>query len=451
HARNNPLDHAHLSSFLSTLSRLQSISTSFCLIVDQLLSSPIDSSIFPHAHSRRVRWTKQLALQGTRNFAVYIWTSLILPLYRELQRRDALLRAEERAASARGEERDFEAKQEGDKLRLALQHVREFVRVALVAKVDGMDHVSNLATFATLRKAQLVDWAAAMVEEIEAGAMAMDEKLAYVAQRLSAILKLGGYAYSSPAIDGLILRLDTHLLAFRLATSPTSAASSSLLNSVTATPFALPAAPSSEALFPFSSASAGDLSLSLFSASPSAASTSAAASFAPLPTTSTHQQQHHLPLPLPFATLSTIPTPSPQHSSPSDTASPASAIAAAAAAAAVGLSGVGDQQQQQQQQQLYTAPDVGPGWSQAQFAAGIPTAAVVEGGAGAATGAAAAAAGTGNGAGAGLDAPAPSFAVLDEQTLAGLTAPFAGGGGGPTDAEMQDVAASLGISDWGLW
>ncbi|GAA5839364.1 hypothetical protein JCM11251_003960 [Rhodosporidiobolus azoricus] len=423
HARSQPLNHAALTSFLSTLSLLRSISNSFTRIVDQLLASstdPLNRSLFPHSRLRKVRWTKQLALQGLRNFAIYTWTSLVLPLYRELQRREALLMEEERIASSEGTERSFEERQDGDKLRLALQHMREFVRMALLAKVEGLNHVSHMATFATIRKAQVVDCASAMAEEIETGAWVMDQKLAYVAQRFSAMLKIGGYAYSSPSIDAIIYRLETHLLTYTLsATTNSSNISSSTLT------LQNPAPVSGSQYVPFTT------DLSIYSSAPSLAPPpTAPASFASTSTTPVVE-------PFAFASLVAIPTPSPQNGSPATTeeSSPSSALPG--------------------QHPHWHAPEVGvnvmsmPAASAGLRAGGAPPAEED--------------AGEERGWEAGPPtSPSSTHPLLDAQLCAQLasstTASFGaavGGGGlegcGGMDQEMRDMAASLGLSGWGLW
>ncbi|GAA6033140.1 hypothetical protein JCM8097_002965 [Rhodosporidiobolus ruineniae] len=283
HARRNPSDLQPISSFLTTLTHFRRISSSFCRIVDGLLPPhERDLSLFPHAKpassrggantlgrsgAAQQRYTRALALQGIRTFAVYVWTSLVIPFYRELARRKRALEDQEQerqfnaaaaaqaatlseetspaadrpatgtapglsstypaaapAASGGPSPAGFEPPDEDalsrrqtlSQLSLHVTHAREFVRAALEAKVDGFDKAPNVATMATLRKVQAVDWAVVVAEEVEAGEWKMDEGLCRICERLSSLLKLAGYVHSSLPIDALILRLDNLALAYRL-------------------------------------------------------------------------------------------------------------------------------------------------------------------------------------------------------------------------------------------
>ncbi|GAA5975670.1 hypothetical protein JCM11641_003563 [Rhodosporidiobolus odoratus] len=230
HARREPLSEPVLTSFLTHFSHFRSICTSFALIASKLCrtefsrssssstASPKSSALFPHAgtKAKRVRWHRKLALGGMRNFVIYTWTSLTLPLYHELRRRQSIASDTARTAARLGEEVDYPTRQAHDRLFLAVKHARELCLVALEAKLEGLETVPNMAAFPTMRKVQIMDWVSFVLEEVDEGRVEMDGKWAGTLERISLTLRTAGYVCASPQLDNFILRLDSHALAFRL-------------------------------------------------------------------------------------------------------------------------------------------------------------------------------------------------------------------------------------------
>ncbi|GAA5860128.1 hypothetical protein JCM8547_009193 [Rhodosporidiobolus lusitaniae] len=434
HARREPLNLDALSTFLTSLERLRSISNSYCAIVDTVLAHDPKAAhataklLFPHAITLpgQRRWTHSLALQGLRNFTVYSFSSLVLPLYRELMRRMALSDADTLSSSS---PLSFAEKQHRDRLALAVQHVREFFLFAIEAKVEGLKHVPNVATFSTLRKTQTIDWVETLIEEVESGRVQMGEKVCKVVERLSASLKVAGYVHSSIYIDNLILRLDNHVLAFRLAQQAAAQPLSSAPTQPSLDPFGAQQflhASFASSSYPSTSAAQSGAESSFLSTPYSAAtSSSTLPSSAAASTTQFYVDPGEQ---LAFNSLVAIPTPSPQQSqgtSPADSST-----------ARGGLGGLGDIS--------VSASPALPSFSSA-TAGGAPS----------------------------FDAsslpsfdPHPHPELADfEQTLADLTSAANDGGGGAGMESVMDgllvgdfdeggggsAAEKLGIADWGLW
>ncbi|GAA5869403.1 hypothetical protein JCM8547_008665 [Rhodosporidiobolus lusitaniae] len=221
YARRAPFEELALSEFLSTLDRLRSISASHCACVDSLF--PVDFTTnfecllaFPHAVDRPKRYTLALGQRNMRSMGAFAWSSLVLPLYRELQRRLGALSA----SAAMSDSPSFAERMLADRVSLALNHVRELLRAALEAKVENLAGNPFVGTFIALSRIGMADWARLLLEEVEAGTWLLDGKTAALAERFSSVLKLAGYIHSTPEIDDLILQLDNLHLAFRLAQQP---------------------------------------------------------------------------------------------------------------------------------------------------------------------------------------------------------------------------------------
>ncbi|GAA6007318.1 hypothetical protein JCM10207_001586 [Rhodosporidiobolus poonsookiae] len=312
HARREPFNNDAFQSAFSGLDRLRSINTSFERIISRLDSQPTETVLFPHAIPKRARWTRTMALQGMRNLANFTWTSLVLPLYRELLRRERLEHDDAQAAEVKGEERSFEDRQTADRLALYLKQLREFVLIALESKVKALAQVPHLGTSATLRRIGFVDWTVVFIEELDRGVFIMNDKLAGIADSLAAVLKIAGYIYSDVEIDSLILRLESHALAFRLAQSTSSAGA----------PHIVPPQP-----FAFLEQGQGmSAEVQLFQQHLVAAGGSG--SYPEV------QQQPATTLPLPFASLMSLSTPSSQTSQDSPTGAATSPSAAQGATSA---------------------------------------------------------------------------------------------------------------------
>ncbi|GAA5836265.1 hypothetical protein JCM11251_001447 [Rhodosporidiobolus azoricus] len=215
-ARRAPLDDTALSSFLASLNLLRSITTTSIGILTRLdaLYEPSAETTwyFPHAIPRKLRYDGAMGRQGFQDFANFSWTSLVLPMYRELQRREAIA-AVSSMQSLEGED-DFEARAARDRLRLSVSQVRELLFLAMKARSATAQYNPH-----ALRRMGYMDWAEALLEEIEAGRWFKTEKVIEVVERFSSVLKLVGYAHAGPRLDEIINRLDQHVLDYRLSSS----------------------------------------------------------------------------------------------------------------------------------------------------------------------------------------------------------------------------------------
>ncbi|GAA5883987.1 hypothetical protein JCM6882_002093 [Rhodosporidiobolus microsporus] len=241
HARRAPLNDPALTSLLTTLTHLRSIAASTTTLFTRLdttttapharpAPAPETQWLFPHAlpKANAMRYDGAMARHGFKTLAALGWTALVLPLYRELQRRCAAASSSTPNGDA---DEDFEARQARDRLDLSLRQVRELLLLAMEVKVGAVE-----ANPHPLRRLGVAEWAEALVEEVEAGRWRVEGKVVDIVERFSSTLKLLGYAHSSPRIDDLVLRLDNHALAYRLTASIPAIASSTAPSSSFAAP-----------------------------------------------------------------------------------------------------------------------------------------------------------------------------------------------------------------------
>lgn len=156
-------------------------------------SQPFPPPLFQHAHSRRVRWTRDLAAKGIRHFGTYVWTALVAPLVREITQRARDLSNETSSpqeVSNLAQSRD-EAATTGDSFGRALKHAqmsflvrqaRALVPVAVEAHLIGVEDMPTMALLAVFRSVGVVDNVELYVELMECGELPRDAQSARLAQ-----------------------------------------------------------------------------------------------------------------------------------------------------------------------------------------------------------------------------------------------------------------------------
>ncbi|GAA5821105.1 hypothetical protein JCM11251_001967 [Rhodosporidiobolus azoricus] len=226
YARRQPLNEVVLSSFFSDLEHMRSISSSVCAILEGLLASlPSPSTLFPLASPPPPNDPLAAALaplQGFYLLATGAFTTLVLPLFRELKRRRIVLESDVLRRTAAGRSTTFAERLAKDRLVVAEQHLREYFLVAVKASDRLLQQIPALAVSATMRQDVGVEWVAMLLEEVTRGEFAVDEEWVEILTRTAASLKIGGFIHSSPYIDGLIERLE-HCVSIFTRTQPSAA------------------------------------------------------------------------------------------------------------------------------------------------------------------------------------------------------------------------------------
>ncbi|GAA5995772.1 uncharacterized protein JCM10292_004737 [Rhodotorula paludigena] len=219
HARIQPFDEPAVSRFFQRLQQFRTCVALQHVLLDRLID-PKDRPTFPHAAQRRVRYTSQIILRGTRSYTSCASSALIVPLYRELVRRfaesDDAVQAAPLDTSVSEREQLVDAR---DRLDLLVRQVRRLVPDAVDLMVEAMHREPHIALYFLQRTTGLVDWTAVLLQDIETGATAMTDKIAHSFEKLAALFKLTGYSQSSTHVDQLILVLEQHVFAYRLAQS----------------------------------------------------------------------------------------------------------------------------------------------------------------------------------------------------------------------------------------
>ncbi|GAA5868579.1 hypothetical protein JCM8547_003193 [Rhodosporidiobolus lusitaniae] len=212
YSRRHPLDEVVLSAFLCKLEHMRSISSSVCTVLETLLAShPPQTTLFrePHSDPTTSPLEAMLApIQGFYLLTTWSFTTLVLPLFREIKRRRLVLEDNTLRDLAGGNSLSFTEKLARDRLVLAEQQLREYFVVALEANDKLVQNLPATAVSATLRKEGAVEWIVVLLDEVEGETLAIDEKLCEILERTVSTLKLGGYIHFSPYIDGLIHRLE---------------------------------------------------------------------------------------------------------------------------------------------------------------------------------------------------------------------------------------------------
>ncbi|BGP42724.1 hypothetical protein JCM10450v2_006833 [Rhodotorula kratochvilovae] len=164
-----------------------------------LADSPANPSLFRHVPFSRIQ-----ALKSCRFYAAITWTSLVLPLHRELQHRLAS------STSPSPTDQSFiAARFARERLESYARQARAYGFAALEAVIATIERTPHIVFWTTIQPRLLPQWAEFLVEEYECGnAQSMGDKLVSTSQKLSAALLKIGYSYSTPHLDVLITKLD---------------------------------------------------------------------------------------------------------------------------------------------------------------------------------------------------------------------------------------------------
>ncbi|BGP34350.1 hypothetical protein JCM10296v2_006165 [Rhodotorula toruloides] len=214
YARRQPLDNAAISSVLSALSRLRSLTLLHFQACEPLINYSFKPSLFPHAKNRKNRWTPELAARGLRNWGAFTWTGLITPIYRELGRR--MQQMQENLQRGEASLTEIETRQAYERLEMSFRQVRDLVPDAVETVLDAVERAPQYVLLVTTRRFPLTGLIEILADGVEQGTLLTDERRFLNGASASA-LKRAGYASSSPQLDALIHRLESHALTFRLA------------------------------------------------------------------------------------------------------------------------------------------------------------------------------------------------------------------------------------------
>ncbi|GAA6015813.1 hypothetical protein JCM10207_008805 [Rhodosporidiobolus poonsookiae] len=221
HVRRLPLDeHAVLQS-LSALHDLHAAADGLSQIVLRLLDQyqPMAVNFFPAAiaGSGKIRMNRAGSLGAMRCLAIFTWTSLVLPLYREMRRRSQL----------NHQHRSLSFDSTSASQRLSAERVETYVRQARELCFLAVEPLAECLVTAPVtivalnRRKTMEEWATFVVEELELGTVDMDDKTSRMVEHLVSILRHHSYVYSTTAIDNLVSELESRLYAYRLVNQPT--------------------------------------------------------------------------------------------------------------------------------------------------------------------------------------------------------------------------------------
>ena len=174
HARRQPLDEAALAHFLTRLNRFRTVSALLVDLLDKFIELD-DRPLFQHATPKRVRFTTQMALRATRGFAATTGPIIVVPLYRELRRR--LVEAQDAQDDMQGVERE-EQQALVERLELVVRQFKRVFLSSLSALLESLERGPSTLLTATLRKIGVVDWGSVLLQEVECGAITLDDNVA---------------------------------------------------------------------------------------------------------------------------------------------------------------------------------------------------------------------------------------------------------------------------------
>ncbi|GAA6028621.1 hypothetical protein JCM8097_007315 [Rhodosporidiobolus ruineniae] len=218
HAKRRPADEHAFLRHLDRLHYLRLAAVHFSAIMDRLLE-PYDRnqpSLFLNLGAPKKSANRAVALGAMRGFVIWAWASTVLPVYEELQRRSRL-NHENPAASF--ESTDPQTRLAAERLEMYRKQARDLCYLALDDLVDFARN-GPLTYITHNRRATFPSWAAFLLEELQSGAVVLDERLASHTEALITSLYRIGYSFASPTIDALITQLDAFLQAYRLANPP---------------------------------------------------------------------------------------------------------------------------------------------------------------------------------------------------------------------------------------
>ncbi|BGP26701.1 hypothetical protein JCM10295v2_005654 [Rhodotorula toruloides] len=218
YARRQPLDNTAISAALSALSRLRSLTLLHFQACEPLIDQSVKPSLFPHAKNRKARWTPDLAARGLRNWAAFTWTGLVPPIYRELARRMQEIQAQ----LQRGEASltDIDTRQAHERLEMSFRQVRDLVPDAVETLLDAIERAPQYVLLVTTRRFLLTGLVEILADASEQGTFLANGRSISLLERSASALKKAGYTFSTPQLDALIHRLESHALNLRLAMPP---------------------------------------------------------------------------------------------------------------------------------------------------------------------------------------------------------------------------------------
>ncbi|BGP02517.1 Zn(2)-C6 fungal-type domain-containing protein [Rhodotorula toruloides] len=236
YARRQPLDNAAISSVLSALSRLRSLTLLHFQACEPLINYSSKTSLFPHAKNRKNRWTPELAARGLRNWAAFTWTGLVPPIYRELGRR--MQEMQENLQRGEASLTDIETRQAYERLEMSFRQVRDLVPDAVEIVLDAVERAPQYVLFVSTRRFSLTGLVEILANGVEQGTLLANERAVALLERSASALKRAGYASSTPQLDALIHRLESHALNLRLAMPPPLPAGQAIAPAGLSDPFA---------------------------------------------------------------------------------------------------------------------------------------------------------------------------------------------------------------------
>ncbi|BGP10364.1 hypothetical protein OF846_004388 [Rhodotorula toruloides] len=218
YARRQALDNDAISSGLSALSRLRSLALLHFQACEPLINYSSKPSLFPHAKNRKNRWTPELAARGLRNWAAFTWTGLVPPIYRELGRR--MQEMQESLQRGKASLTDIETRQAYERLEMSFRQVRDLVPDAVETVLDAVERAPQYVLLVTTRRFPLTGLIEILADGVQQGTVHAYERAVSLLERSASALKKAGYAFSTPQLDALIHRLESHALNLRLAMPP---------------------------------------------------------------------------------------------------------------------------------------------------------------------------------------------------------------------------------------
>lgn len=173
YARRQPLDNTAISATLTSLLRLRSLALLHFQVCEPLINNKATPSLFPHAKSRKVRWTPELAARGLRNWAAFTWTGLVPPIYRELGRRMQQMQGD----LQRGEASltDVETRQAYERLEMSFRQVRDLVPDAVETVLEAVERAPQYVLLVTTRRFPLTGLIEILVEGVEQGTIVAND------------------------------------------------------------------------------------------------------------------------------------------------------------------------------------------------------------------------------------------------------------------------------------
>lgn len=179
HATRAPLDEQALLRHFAKLEHLRSIAHSYTVLVDRTREE-LPPYHFDRNLVRNVRFTRGAALRSIRGFGATTWTTLVMPLYKELQRRSQT-NNHDRAASLDSE--DTHVRHAAERLETHLKQARALALVGVELLADLLHRGQSLICWTHLRRSLLPEYAQFLLDGISAGTVPLNDKTAFAAEQ----------------------------------------------------------------------------------------------------------------------------------------------------------------------------------------------------------------------------------------------------------------------------